>query len=119
MGILNDFSKRAQRTVGQIYSYDDLAEQEKNDAWLTVDDGVNPREVLYKLHLLTPDQVQDRYSYPLDEAWSTDPKMIKLMEDISQNGVQNASVDREGNHRLIACALLGISAPWFEILGRQ
>lgn len=117
MGILEDFSqKKAQRTVGQIYNYDDLTEQEKNDAWLTVNDGVDPRKMMYKFHLLTPDQVEDHFGYPLDESWPTDKQIIKLMEDISQNGVQNAAVDREGNHRLIACALLGIEAPWFEVV---
>lgn len=101
---------------GRVYTYDDLTEQEKSDAVLTLDPGVSARGVLYRFRILTPDEIRDRFDYDLDDAYGDHPLVQKLMMDIAANGVEHAAVDREGNHRMIACAILEMSCPWFEVV---
>jgi len=100
----------------RVYTYDDLTEQEKSDAVLTMDPGVRAREALYRFRILTPDEIHDRFDYDLDAAYGGNPLIQKLMMDIAANGVKHAAVDREGNHRMIACAILEMGCPWFEVV---
>jgi len=102
---------------GRIYTYNDLTEQEKSDAHLTMDVGVDPRSVHYRFKMLTPDEVRSRYDFDVVENSKRSIRVQRLLEDIpSAGGVLNAAIDREGNHRMAACAVLGVNCPWFEVI---
>lgn len=107
---------RDRYVVGQLYRYEDLTEQEKSDAALTMDNGVAAREMMYRFTMLTSKDIRNRFDYDLDKEWGDRPEIQRLMMDIATNGVENAAVDREGNRRMIACAILNMDCPWFEVV---
>lgn len=107
---------RDRYVVGQLYRYEDLTEQEKSDAALTMDNGVAAREMMYRFTMLTSKDIRNRFDYDLDKEWGDRPEIQRLMMDIATNGVEDAAVDREGNRRMIACAILNMDCPWFEVV---
>ena len=107
--------------IGKSYEYNELPQKTKDDIDVQFDDNAEygPEDYVYIFKLLSPEETEDYLhnvfgEYDIEDAMD-DPYIKRLVRKIMTSGLDYPAVGIEGNHRALACYIMGKHLPYLEM----